>query len=107
MSEPTLAQIFGANTTQSLTDIVISKSDLTGLTASANNTAESLLVALLLKAKSYLTQANYDLNNDQSLLVVVGFSSLTTRGGNQYRQDQITVTMSKIDTSAAIDPDDY
>ncbi len=58
MSEPILTQIFGANATQSSTDIVIRKSDLTGLTASSDNSAESLLVAILLKVKSYLTQTN-------------------------------------------------
>ncbi len=107
MAELTLTQIFGANATQSSTDIVIRKSDLTGLTASSNNSAESLLVAILLKVKSYLIQTNYDLNKDQSLYLIDGFSSLANRGGVQHRLDQITVTMSKLDASSTIDPKDY
>ncbi|AFY48897.1 hypothetical protein Nos7524_3094 [Nostoc sp. PCC 7524] len=109
MAEPTLVQVFGENASQTSTTITITKADLTGLTASANNTAESLLVAINLKAKEYLTQTNFDANIDQSIVVADGFSSLTTRGTNNtpYRTDQITVSFSKVDSNATIDPDDY
>jgi hypothetical protein len=107
MSEPTLQEIFGANATQTATDLVIKKSDLATLTASIDNRSESLLVAILLKAKSYLTQTNFDSNLDQNVLLADGFSSLTTRGNVQYRQDQITVTLSKPDLNSTREPDDY
>lgn len=111
MAEPTLAQVFGANATQSSTTITISKTDLAsvGLTASSSNTAESLLTAILLQAQSYLTQTNYDANTDQSVLIAAGYSSFTTRGtaNTAYRNDQLTVTLSKIDSSSTIDPDNY
>ncbi|MBE9050651.1 hypothetical protein IQ243_09535 [Nostocales cyanobacterium LEGE 11386] len=44
MAEPTIAQVFGDNATQDTNTITITKADLvsTGLTASANNTAEWL-----------------------------------------------------------------
>ncbi|BAT53775.1 hypothetical protein NOS3756_27380 [Nostoc sp. NIES-3756] len=48
--ELTLQQLFGVNCSQDGQVIVIQKSDLPLLTPSANNTAESLLVAILLKA---------------------------------------------------------
>jgi hypothetical protein len=41
--------IFGENATQSSTQLTINKPDLTGLTPLANNTAESLLVAIIAK----------------------------------------------------------
>jgi hypothetical protein len=111
MAEPTLAQVFGANATQNSTTITISKTDLAavGLTASSSNTAESLLTAILLQGQSYLTQTNYDANTDQNVIIASGYSSFTTRGtGNTaYRNDQLTVTLSKLDSSSAIDPDDY
>lgn len=50
--ELSLNQMFGKNTSQTEQQLIINKADLPGLTASANNTAESLLVALLLKAHS-------------------------------------------------------
>jgi hypothetical protein len=107
MAEPTLQQVFGANATQNATTITIAKADLTGLTASETNTAESLLVAILIKAKTALTQANFDANTDQSLLITEGFPSITYRGTDAYRQQPIEVRLNKLDTSATIDPDDY
>lgn len=109
MAEPTLQEIFGSSATQDSTTITISKADLTGLTASASNTGESILVAILLKAKSYLTQANFDSNIDQSIYVATGFSGFTNRGTDQtqYRTDQLTVTLAKIDQQSSFDPDDY
>ncbi|HCF27621.1 MAG TPA: hypothetical protein DEV81_10585 [Cyanobacteria bacterium UBA11049] len=50
MPNLTLQQLFGANATQSATQLVIKKSDLSELTANGNNTAESLLAAVLLQA---------------------------------------------------------
>jgi hypothetical protein len=49
MISNTLTQLFGANATQDNQSLVIRKSDLPGLTPSSNNTAESLLVAILLQ----------------------------------------------------------
>ncbi|BAZ02252.1 hypothetical protein NIES37_62640 [Tolypothrix tenuis PCC 7101] len=45
----TLQQLFGDGATQNIDTITIKKSDLPGLLAASNNTAESLLVAILLK----------------------------------------------------------
>lgn len=41
-------QVFGKNSYQDANSLVIAKSDLIGLTVSANNTAKALLVAMLL-----------------------------------------------------------
>ena len=87
MAEPTLTQVFGTNAAQTATTLTITKADLTGLTASANNSAESLFVAILLKAKSYLTTTNYEANIDQSVVIETpGFNaqSLVTRNNAQY-----------------------
>jgi hypothetical protein len=108
MAEPTLVQVLGANATQNATTLTISKADLTGLTASTNNTAESLLIALLLKAKAYLTTTNQENNIDQSVTITDGFiPSFVIRDNAQYRQDTLTVAMDKPAGSATIDPDDY
>jgi hypothetical protein len=111
MAEPTLTSVFGANSTQNTTDLVIKKSDLAavGLTASAANNAESLFVAILLLAKQTLTQTNFDTNIDQSIYIDTGFPSFTSRGTNNdsYRVDQFTLNLAKPDTSGTIDPDDY
>lgn len=50
MQNLNLQQLFGSNVTQDNQSLVIRKSDLLKLTPSANNTAESLLVAILLQA---------------------------------------------------------
>lgn len=50
MAQLSLQQLFGANAIQERDRLVIDKGDLFQLTASATNTAESLLVAILLNA---------------------------------------------------------
>lgn len=109
MPEPTLQQVFGTNATQTSTTITITKADLTGLTPSGTNTAESLLAALLLKAKTTLNQTDFGTNTDQSIYISDGFSSFTTRGTNNdaYRVDQLTVNLAKPDTGSTLDPDEY
>lgn len=110
MAEPTLQQVFGTNATQTATTLTVSKADLTGLTASATNSAESLFVAILLKAKSYLTETNYEANTDQSITIVTpdfNAQSLVTRGTQQYRQYTENINLFKIDASGALDPDDF
>lgn len=113
MAEPTLTAIFGAGATQNATTITIAKADLSaiGLSASASNTAESLLAAIVLKAKEALTDANFGLNIDQSITVVSGFDSLVQRPLSDgtfttYIQNQFNVNLHKQNNSV-IDPDDY
>ncbi|MEH1849284.1 MAG: hypothetical protein V7L25_31020 [Nostoc sp.] len=50
MQHLTLAQVFGVGASQDVNALVISKASLLGLSASANNTAESLLAAILITA---------------------------------------------------------
>lgn len=111
MPEPSLIQVFGSNATQTATDLVIKKSDLVdaGLTPSANNTAESLLLAIILKFKAVLTDTARDTNIDQSVAVVDGYSpAITTRNNTIYLRNTISVEVDKLLTGAdTIDPDDY
>lgn len=113
MAEPTVTEVFGAGATQDATTITVLKADLvsTGLTPAAGNTAESLLAALVLKAKEYLDQAGFDANIDQSITVTPGFDAIVNRvdGAGEsisYRQSQLYVNLHRLD-SAGIDPDDY
>lgn len=110
MAEPTLVQIFGVNATQTATTLTISKADLAsaGLTALANNTGESLLIAVLLRAQQQLTQTNQDANVEQNVVISNGFlPSFVSRNNTTYRQDTLTVAMDKLAGSSTIDPDDY
>ncbi|BBD66342.1 hypothetical protein NIES4072_63890 [Nostoc commune NIES-4072] len=110
MAEPTLA-VFGANATQTATDLVIKKSDLVavGLTPATSNTAESLLIAIILQFKTVLTDTARDTNIDQSIAVTDGFSpSITTRNNAIYLRNTISIEVDKLLTGAdVIDPDDY
>jgi hypothetical protein len=109
MPELTLTQVFGAGATQDANTLTIAKADLTGLTASANNTADSLVVGLIVLLQSTLTQSAFDLNVDQSIYVTEGFANFTTRGesNNSYRVDQRIFNLAKLDAGATLDPDDY
>jgi hypothetical protein len=107
MAEPTLQEIFGTGATQTASTITIAKADLTGLTASASNTAESLLAGIILKAGTALTPTARDANPDQSIAIEQGFDQVAYRGSTAYYQSARTITLQKINTSATIDPDDY
>jgi hypothetical protein len=110
MAEPSLTQVFGAGATQDSTTLTIQKSALTavGLTASANNTAESLMVAITLLAASYLNETNQ--TNDPDIQVTIadsGFPQIVSRNSNQYRQITYNVNLQTVDTGFTIDPDNY
>ncbi|WNN89706.1 hypothetical protein [Gloeocapsopsis dulcis] len=109
MPEPTIQQVFGSGATQDATTLTISKADLVtkGLTASATNTAESLMVGILLLAKDALTAAGLDTNPDQSISIEDSFDSLVTRNNQTFRQKTYSINLQKLDTSSTIDPDDY
>ncbi|MEM6436176.1 MAG: hypothetical protein AAF773_20340 [Cyanobacteria bacterium P01_D01_bin.115] len=113
MAEPTIPAVFGAGATQDGTTLTINKADLVavGLTADASNTAESLLTAIILLAKSALTEDGFNTNLDQSLTVADGFSSIVQRDDGtgtfvNYRQSQLTVSLHTAD-SFSLDPDDF
>ena len=109
MAEPTLTQVFGANATQTATELILNKADFAaiGLTADAANSAESLLAAIVALAQEYLTEANRDLNTDQSIYIENGLASLITRGDDTFRQQNKSITFEKLDTQSNFDPDDY
>ncbi|ARV63368.1 hypothetical protein BZZ01_32740 (plasmid) [Nostocales cyanobacterium HT-58-2] len=109
MAEPTLQQIFGEHATQTATTLTIAKSDLaiTGLTASATNTAESLMSAIILLASKYLNEENQQTNADIQITIAPGFDTLVNRNNQTYRQRSYTVEFQKVDTTSTIDPNDY
>lgn len=109
MAEPTLISVFGAGATQTANTITINKADLPGLTAAATNTAESLVVGLLLRFQSSLTKTGFGADLDQSIYVESGYPTFAFRGSNnsQYRVDQLTINFAKVDTTSIIDPDNY
>lgn len=109
MAEPTIEQVFGAGASQTATTLTINKNSLLRLTASANNTAESLITAIAITAQQNLTEENFNLNLDQSIYITSGFPGFTNRGENNdyYRVDQVTINLARLDTSTQIDPDAY
>jgi hypothetical protein len=110
MAEPTLSEVFGAGASQTGTQLIISKADLAavGLTAAADNRAEQLFVALLLKVSAYLNPTTQETNPEIQVTVEEGaFPSIVFRNNQNYRQTTYTVNLQKLDTSIEIDPDDY
>lgn len=110
MAEPTLAQVFGANATQNATDLIIKKSDLAavGLTASANNTAESLFVALLQLSAIELNETKQETNQDIQVTIEQNSTpTIINRNNANYRQITVEVNLQTPDASSTIDPDNY
>lgn len=118
MSEPTIAQIFGTGATRLSNaapapsgGLFIPDSVLVaaGLTSPSTANAEGLLTAIILQAKTFLFQANFDANINQSIYIEDGFASFVGRGTNNisYRVDSINFNLAKIDTNSTINPNDY
>ncbi|MBW4614239.1 MAG: hypothetical protein KME21_13395 [Desmonostoc vinosum HA7617-LM4] len=109
MAEPILTDVFGPGATQTATTITILKADLPGLTAAANNKADSLLVGLALRWQIALTETLFNSDTDRSIYIGNGYPNFAYRGTNnaQYRVDQLTINLARIDTFGTIDPDDY
>lgn len=108
MAEPTLVEVFGAGASQTSTTLTIAKADLTGLTPSATNTAEALLVAILLKAQSVLTEANRSSDFPLRNVTIVNSSpQLVIQGSQTYRRDNLNISLYKLETASAVDPDSY
>ena len=110
MAEPTLTEVFGAGATQSSTQLVIDKADLVamGLTASAANTAESLLIALVKQWQINLTEQNR-LVDLPARNVSVNYSGqdLVEQAGVNYRRSVWSILAYKNEPLETIDPDDY
>jgi hypothetical protein len=110
MSELTLQEIFGANATQTATDIIIKKADLP-MTAAAENRGEQTFAAMVKKASEKLTATNFNANPDQSITIGTGFDQLAYRTVNNvqetYLQNQLTLSFAKLQASTGITPDDY
>lgn len=109
MAEPTLVQLFGTGATQTASTITIQKAALQekGLTAAADNSAESLLVAILLVARDRLTADNQTTNPEQSITIQDSFENLLTRNEIKYRQTTLSLNLQRLDDGALIDPNDY
>lgn len=107
MAEPSLVQLFGASATQDATTLTIHKADLTGLTPSATNTAESLLAAIAVFAQTTLTTANQASNTDQSITITDSNDNIVTRSSIPYRRKTKIIAFDKPDNASAFDPDDY
>lgn len=111
MAEPTLPQIFGNNATQTATQLIISKADLStvGLTPQDINSAESLFIAVFLLGSRYLNSANQISNPDIQITIADGIpaQSLVTRNSQQYRQRLFALAAQRPDAGAILDPDDF
>jgi hypothetical protein len=110
MAKPSLTDIFGANAVQDGNTLIIDKTtDLAsvGLSPSPTNTAESLLMAIILKAAVFLTEAAQDTNNDQVITVTKGSDNLITRNNNQYKEFGYDVKAQILDSQTVVDPDNF
>jgi len=110
MAEPSLTDVFGANASQTATQLIIDKTDLVsvGLSAASDNSAESLFVAIMLKAQINLNDTNQANNIDQSVSITTATTpSFTNRNNAVFIRDAITVEIDKPAGTLTIDPDDY
>jgi hypothetical protein len=109
MADPTLPQIFGDNALQDADKLTLSKIDFVdvGLQPTGVNRAESLFVALLLKAKQYLNDTNRSTNTDIQIVINDPSESLTTQNSQKYRVLSYTIELYRPEAATATNPMDY
>jgi hypothetical protein len=107
MAEPLLTEIFGAGATQTATSLTILKAGITGLTPQSANTAESLLVAILVRAMLHLSPANAANNPNQSASIVRVADTLITQGGGQIYTINLLTSLRRSTVSTGVVPDAY
>lgn len=111
MAEPTIAEVYGSTSTETIDYLGVSKVDMqaVGLTRSLPNTAESMLVSIILRAAQTLTETNRlsDLVNRNVTLSYVGQDLIDQGGGNVFLRDTYQVSLYKATTVTPIDPDNY
>lgn len=107
MAEPLLSDIFGANATQTATQLIIDKADL-DLIPTANNTPESLLVGVVKKALPNLSEQarSADPTNRQISFIDAG-DQIYSDGANNYQIRSIALQLFRDYAIADINPEDY
>lgn len=96
MAEPTITEVFGNNASQTATELVVSKADFAalGLPQVADNTAESLLMAIILKAQSELTPDNRAADNtNRQVTVEPTTPDIFDDGATTYERKSYYVTV--------------
>jgi hypothetical protein len=109
MPEPTLTAVFGSNAVQDAATLTISKADLVsvGLTASATNTAESLLAAISKLAANSLTVANQQSNPGQHVSIQYANATVYESAyGTRMRQNMLLAFDNDF-VNPGINPDNY
>jgi hypothetical protein len=106
MAEPTLEQVFGTGATEDANSVTIPKANLPGLTAAANNRAESLFLGIVQLGAEYLTQLAFAANPDQSLIVGYAGRDLTSRDGNDNVRHNYFLSAYVPTSINAVTPDD-
>lgn len=108
MAVPTLAEVFGPGASQTATTLTINKADLPTLTASADNTAQQLVVGIILKIMQKLSPENHDADPDVKIEISNGGQSVIPgTGGVNSRQDNFPMTFYKSVAAEQVDADDY
>jgi len=109
MAVTTLQQIFGASATQTATTVTITKADLasTGFTPSANNTADSILAAIVAFAETNIPDANVSSNTGQTIGIADGYQSITVINSANYLISPKTINFYSSFTSGNFNPNNY
>jgi len=108
MAEYTLTEVFGAGATQTGSTLTIQKAALPGLTTDAANSAESLVVGLLVLWLQTLTDVNRlaDETNRQITVTDAGVDIVAGQVDDFFRRSY-AISLYKIFAIAPLDPDEY
>jgi len=110
MPEPSLQSVFGAGATQTASVLSIAKADLAsvGLTAADANTAESLLVALILLAAKELTEANRAGDTvNRNVTLPYGGQDVSGTVAAPFLRDAYSVLLYRAYSLSPVDPDQF
>lgn len=110
MPEPTYGAVFGSGALQDADKITIFKPQLqvVGFIPAAVNTAESILVALMLLAQQELTEEKRALDPaNRNVTIFYSGQDLITQANTNYRRDAFSLLLYKPQSLAPVVPADY
>lgn len=109
MAKKTFLEVFGASASQTDTVLTVSKFRMSefGLTRSATNTPQSILVALIKRFCTILTEDNRLNNLDETMVIKEESRTITNQSGTDYQKITYRVDIYSQIPLSSIDPDNY
>ncbi len=104
MAEPTIQEVFGANSAQDENTLTLTKADYGDFTPSANNSGEAVFTAVFLESSTKFTEENQAADSDISITILKTGQTNITRNALPFIRHSYTVSFDVPDETSVIKP---